>query len=185
MTVSADNAGRSVGYRRVVVTGLGALTGLGNDLDSNWDGLISGRSGVSPITAFEQDDRWATRIAGEIHDWDATDLIPKVEHKKMDRVALIGLHAALQAANDSGFDFNSGDPYRHGVVFGTGIGGIIAKARQCTKPSHDDTTIPDGTPGVVGGNSHDVCSSSAYRLEGGFTGSTTSGVSGRRDLEDI
>lgn len=125
MTVSADNAGRSVGYRRVVVTGLGALTGLGNDLDSNWDGLISGRSGVSPITAFEQDDRWATRIAGEIHDWDATDLIPKVEHKKMDRVALIGLHAALQAANDSGFDFNSGDPYRHGVVFGTGIGGII------------------------------------------------------------
>ncbi|MCH2148306.1 MAG: beta-ketoacyl-ACP synthase II [Phycisphaerales bacterium] len=125
MTVSAATAGHADGRRRVVVTGLGALTDLGNDLDTFWDALISGQSGVGPITAFEQDDRWTTRIAGEIRDWDATDLVPKVEHKKMDRVTLIGLHAALQAANHSGFDFNAGDPYRQGVVFGTGIGGII------------------------------------------------------------
>jgi 3-oxoacyl-[acyl-carrier-protein] synthase II len=111
--------------RRVVITGLGAVTDIGNDVDTFWDGLVTGRSGIGPITAFEQDDRWTTQIAGEIRDWDPTDLVPKSEHKKMDRVTLIGLHAALQAARDSGFDFDSGDPYRHGVVFGTGIGGII------------------------------------------------------------
>ena len=111
--------------RRVVITGLGAVTDIGNDVDSFWQGLVTGRSGIGAITAFEQDDRWTTQIAGEIRDWDPTDLVPKSEHKKMDRVTLIGLHAALQAARDSGFDFDSGDPYRHGVVFGTGIGGII------------------------------------------------------------
>mgnify|MGYP001283299594 CR=1 FL=1 len=127
--------------RRVVITGLGAVTDIGNDVDSFWQGLVTGRSGIGAITAFEQDDRWTTQIAGEIRDWDPTDLVPKSEHKKMDRVTLIGLHAALQAARDSGFDFDSGDPYRHGVVFGTGIGGIITGHHRAAADAEAELSV--------------------------------------------
>lgn len=110
--------------RRVVITGLGAISNLGLDVDSTWSGLLEGRSGVGPITAFEQDDSWVARIAGEVRDWDPADKLDRGEIKKTDRFAQLGLWAAIEAMESSGLDWEQGDPYRHGVVIGSGVGGI-------------------------------------------------------------
>ena len=87
--------------------------------------MINGRSGVAPIESFEQDDEWTTRFGGEIKNFDCSHVVEHREAKRMDRASLLGLVAAEEAANDSGYDFKSGDPYRHGVAIGSGIGGII------------------------------------------------------------
>ena len=116
---------KTITLRRVVVTGLGAVTDLGTDVASTWEGMLSGRSGVGPITAFEQDDEWTTRFAGEVSDFDPSKIVDVREAKRMDRASLLGLVAAEEAANDSGIDFATGDPDRRGVAIGSGIGGII------------------------------------------------------------
>jgi len=110
--------------RRVVITGLGAISNLGHDVASTWDGLIEGRSGIRTITAFEQDERWLSTIAGEIKEWDPTEKLDRNEIKKTDRFAQLGLWAAIEAMEDSGLDWEQGDPYRNGVVIGSGVGGI-------------------------------------------------------------
>ena len=110
--------------RRVVVTGLGVITGVGHDVPSTWSSLIAGRSGIGPITYFEWDDEWSTTIAGEVRDWDPDALLGKRESRKMDRFCLLAMHAADEAARDCGIDFTSGDPTRRGVVIGSGVGGI-------------------------------------------------------------
>ena len=110
--------------RRVVITGLGAISNLGHDVASTWAGFIEGRSGIGPITAFEQDDRWVARIAGEVRDWDPTQKIDRGEIKKTDRFAQLGLWAAIEAMENSGLDWEQGNPYRRGVVIGSGVGGI-------------------------------------------------------------
>ncbi len=116
----------SIHQRRVVVTGLGALSNVGADVATMWASLIEGRSGIGPITCFEQNDDWPARIAGQINDWDPRRRIDAREAKRMDRFCLLGLDAAVEAAEDSGFDFiNAADPYRQGVVIGSGIGGIL------------------------------------------------------------
>jgi 3-oxoacyl-[acyl-carrier-protein] synthase II len=115
----------SVPQRRVVVTGLGAITNVGADVPTMWRSLIEGRSGIDRISAFEQDDQWTVRIAGEIRDFDPKRVIDEREAKRMDRFCLLGLAAAVEAAADCGFDFSAGDPYRRGVVIGSGIGGIL------------------------------------------------------------
>jgi 3-oxoacyl-[acyl-carrier-protein] synthase II len=114
----------SLNQRRVVFTGLGSITNLGHDVTSTWSGLLEGRSGIRQITAFEQDDRWTTRIAGEISDWDPSDRLDHGEIKKMDRFSQLGVWAAAEAMEDSGLDWEQGDPYRRGVVIGSGVGGI-------------------------------------------------------------
>ena len=116
---------KTITLRRVVVTGLGAVTDLGTDAPSTWEGMVAGRSGVGPITAFEQDDEWTTKFAGEVSDFDSSKVADVREAKRMDRASLLGLVAAEEAANDCGIDFESGDPDRRGVAIGSGIGGII------------------------------------------------------------
>ncbi len=108
----------------MVVTGLGAISNLGHDVQSTWTGLLEGRSGIGPITAFEQDERWVTTIAGEVKDWDPATKLDRGEIKKTDRFAQLALWAAIEAMESSGLDWESGDPYRNGVVIGSGVGGI-------------------------------------------------------------
>ncbi len=110
--------------RRVVITGLGAISNLGTDVDSTWDGLREGRSGIRSITAFEQDERWNTTIAGEVQNWDPSEKLDRGEIKKTDRVAQLGIWAAVEAMENSGLDWEQCDPYRNGVVIGSGVGGI-------------------------------------------------------------
>ena len=116
---------RTITLRRVAVTGLGAITDLGNDVASTWEGMLSGRSGIGPITAFEQDDEWTVRFAGEVDDLDTSHCVDGREAKRMDRACLLGLVAAEEAAKDSGIDFQTGDHSRRGVAIGSGVGGII------------------------------------------------------------
>ena len=111
-------------HRRVVVTGLGAISNLGHDVPSTWSGLLEGRSGIGSITAFEQDERWVTTIAGEVRDWAPATKLERGEIKKTDRFAQLALWAAIEAMESSGFDWENSDVYRNGVVIGSGVGGI-------------------------------------------------------------
>ena len=115
----------SLPKRRVVVTGLGAVTDVGNDVPTLWRSLVEGRSGIDTIKCFEQSDEWTVRIAGEVRNWDPSSVLEHSELKRTDRFCALGMYAAEEAARDCGIDFKSGDPYRRGVAIGSGIGGIL------------------------------------------------------------
>ncbi|ATD67380.1 MULTISPECIES: beta-ketoacyl-ACP synthase II [Luteimonas] len=110
--------------RRVVITGIGILSPLGNDLASSWDGIVNGRSGIGPITHFDASN-FATRIAGEVKGFDATQWIAPKDVKKMDPFVHYGVAGGLMAIADSGIDIRqSPDAERIGVAIGAGIGGL-------------------------------------------------------------
>lgn len=115
-------------HRRVVITGYGALTDLGHDASSTWDAMKQGRSGIATIDHpdFDQYPDWTVRIAGQVSGWDPASVIDKKEARRLDRAAQLGLSAAIEAVRHSGWDPSSGEPTRHGVVVGSGIGGIYA-----------------------------------------------------------
>lgn len=109
--------------RRVVITGLGALTPLGNSVDETWRGMVEGRSGVGQITKFDASGYPAT-IAAEVKDFDIREYIDKREARKMDPFAHYSVAASMQAMQDAGLGEGSVDPERIGVVLGIGIGGF-------------------------------------------------------------
>ncbi|HEV2739687.1 MAG TPA: beta-ketoacyl-ACP synthase II [Candidatus Elarobacter sp.] len=110
--------------RRVVITGLGAVTPLGNSREAFWEGLVAGRSGVGPITAFDSH-KLTTQIAAEVKDFDAGALIGKRESRRMDRYAQMALVAAREAMEDAKFPEDPDVRARTGAIVATGIGGII------------------------------------------------------------
>jgi len=112
--------------RRVVITGVGAVTNLGHDAPSTWSAMREGRSGVSTVSdpAFDNYEGWTVRIAGAIKDWDAEKFIDKRELRRLDRCTQLGLVAAQEAIEASGLDLTREDPTRCGVVVGSGVGGI-------------------------------------------------------------
>ncbi len=109
--------------RRVVITGLGILSPLGNDLASSWDGIAAGRSGIGPITHFDAS-AFPTRIAGEVKDFDPGPWIAPKDIKKMDPFVHYGVAAAMMAIADSGLEITEADAERIGVAIGAGIGGL-------------------------------------------------------------
>lgn len=109
--------------RRVVITGLGALTPIGIGLDAYWEGLVSGRSGVGEITQFDASE-FDTRIAAEVKDFDPSDYMERKEARRMDRFAQFGVAAASMAIEDAKLDLDAVDKDRVGVLIGSGIGGI-------------------------------------------------------------
>lgn len=109
--------------RRVVVTGLGILSPVGNNIDSAWSAIINGRSGIGPITHFDAS-TFGTRIAGEVRDFDPTQWIPAKDVKKMDPFIHYGIAAGLMALDDSGLEISDANSERIGVAVGAGIGGI-------------------------------------------------------------
>ncbi|MDA0802939.1 MAG: beta-ketoacyl-ACP synthase II [Planctomycetota bacterium] len=115
---------RTVQLRRVVVTGIGALTDVGHTAPATWESLLAGRSGIDTISGFDQSIDWVCRIGGEVRGVNLDAVIDPREQKRMDRFCLFGVYAASEAAQDCGFDFKSGDPWRRGVAIGSGIGGI-------------------------------------------------------------
>ena len=115
---------RTLTLRRVVVTGLGAVTDCGHSAPATWDSMIHGRSGIGPVTAFAQSGDWSVTFGGEVRNLDYTKVLDPRDAKRMDRYCIFGYTAACEAAMDSGIDFTAGDPYRRGVAIGSGIGGI-------------------------------------------------------------
>lgn len=109
--------------KRVVVTGLGCVSPLGNDVSSTWKSLIVGQSGVGPITHYDAGE-YRTKIAAEVKGFDGAALYGSREARRMDRFTQFGLAAAEQAVQDARLDINDGNRDHIGVVIGSGIGGL-------------------------------------------------------------
>ncbi len=109
--------------RRIAITGLGAVSPLGNTLNDNWANLLAGKSGIGRITKFDAS-AYSVQIAGEVRDFDVTQYIAAKEARHMDTFIHYGIAASMQAVRDSGIDQAGLDPERVGVLVGSGIGGL-------------------------------------------------------------
>ena len=145
--------------RRVVVTGMGALTPIGNDLDSYWNGLISGTSGCANITHFDASN-FKTKFACELKGFDPADHFEKKEFRRYDRFSQYGIVAASEAINDSKLIDSSPNYDRIGVIWGAGIGGLETFQNEVLNFADGDGTprfnpffipkmIPDIAPGLI------------------------------------
>ena len=115
--------------RRVVVTGLGAVTPLGNDVSSSWEGILAGRSGIATITDYDVS-AYSTRFAGLIKDFDASQWLGPKEVRKTDPFIHYGIAAAKQALQQSGLEVTDANRERIGICIGSGIGGIGTIERE-------------------------------------------------------
>ncbi|MDD6552633.1 MAG: beta-ketoacyl-ACP synthase II [Prevotellaceae bacterium] len=109
--------------KRVVVTGLGAVTPVGNTPEETWENLVAGKSGAAPITLFDAS-RFKTHFACEVKNFKPMDYLDRKEARKMDRYCQMAMVSAIQAVKDSGLDLEKADKNRIGVIYGVGIGGI-------------------------------------------------------------
>ncbi len=145
--------------RRVVVTGLGALTPIGNNVKSYWDGLVSGRSGADLITYFDTS-KFKTNFACELKEFDALNHFERKEARKLDKFAQYAVVCSDEALLDSGINLDKIDRTRVGVIWGSGIGGFETIQNEMINFSEGDGTprfnpffipklIPDIAPGVI------------------------------------
>lgn len=109
--------------KRVVVTGLGAVTPLGNTPEETWENMVKGVSGAAPITLFDATN-FKTQFACEVKNWNSNEWIDRKDARKMDRYAQLAMASAVQGVKDSGLDLDQVDKNRVGVIYGVGIGGI-------------------------------------------------------------
>jgi len=117
------------GLRRVVITGLGAVTPIGNDVASYWDGLSSGRNGVAPITLFDAS-RHACRFGAEVKGFDSSGWLEPKEAKRWDRFCQFGVVAAKQAVAHAGLTIDESNQHRIGTAIGSGVGGLLMMETQ-------------------------------------------------------
>ncbi|MGB0198413.1 MAG: beta-ketoacyl-ACP synthase II [Flavobacteriaceae bacterium] len=145
--------------RRVVVTGLGALTPIGNSVSEFWEGLVSGTSGAAPITRFDAS-KFKTQFACELKDYNASDHFDRKEARKMDLFTQYAMVAADEAIKDSHIDLETLDKDRAGVIWGAGIGGLETFQNEVLSFAEGDGTprfnpffipkmIPDIAPGMI------------------------------------
>ncbi len=109
--------------RRVVITGLGAVTPLGNTVDDTWKNLLAGASGAAPVEIFDTEG-YATRFSASVKNFDISQYMSAKDARKMDVFIHYGVAAGIQALDDAGFNVNDHDPHRIGVAIGSGIGGL-------------------------------------------------------------
>jgi 3-oxoacyl-[acyl-carrier-protein] synthase II len=144
--------------RRVVVTGLGIVSPVGNSIPLAWDAIVNGRSGIGPVTSFDPAG-FATTIAGEVRNFDPTAFIPPKDAKKMDEFIHYGVAASFMALDDSGLQITDQNAERIGVIVGSGIGGILGIEETAIKysqggprkisPFYVPSTIINMLPGHV------------------------------------
>jgi 3-oxoacyl-[acyl-carrier-protein] synthase II len=151
----------STSRRKVVVTGLGLITPVGVGVERAWPALLAGTSGGGPVTHFDCDERFVTRIACEVKDFDASGVLDPKEVRRYDRFAQFALVAADEAMRSAGLEGapEGVDPTRFGVIFGSGIGGIstfeeqsrllLERGPQRVSPFFVPMFIPDIAPGLI------------------------------------
>lgn len=125
--------------KRVVVTGIGALTPVGNTAQTYWDGLLAGTSGADFITQFDAE-KFRTRFACEVKNFDATQYLDRKEARKIDRFTQFGLIVSDEAVKDAGISKETMDPDRIGVIFSSGIGGLITFQEEVINFAKGDGT---------------------------------------------
>lgn len=125
--------------KRVVVTGLGALTPIGNNIQEYWEGLASGKSGSAPITYFDTE-KFKTKFACEIKNFDTSDFFDRKEVRRLDRFAQYALVASDEAIIDSKINLDTVDKYRVGVIWGAGIGGLETFQNEVLNFANGDGT---------------------------------------------
>ena len=173
--------------KRVVITGLGALTPVGNSAPETWQALVNGANGIAPITAFDATN-FKTQFAGEVKNFDPCVVIDRKEARKMDRYSQFSVYVANEALQDSGLDLEKEDRSRVGVIWGSGMGGlqsteeeIIDFAKGDGVPRFNPFMIPKAIPSIaaglisirfgLGGPSYSVstaCSSSSHAVGSAF-----------------
>lgn len=173
--------------KRVVITGLGALTPVGNSAPETWRALVNGENGIAPITAFDAS-QYKTQFAGEVKGFDPTTVIDKKEVRRMDRYAQFSVCVADEALRDSGLDLEQEDRSRVGVIWGSGMGGLLTTEEQIIDfakgdgvPRFNPFMIPKAIPSIaaghisirfgLGGLSFSVstaCSSSSHAVASAF-----------------
>ena len=126
-------------FKRVVITGMGALTPLGNSVDEYWNGLINGVSGAAPIQLFDAA-KFRTKFACEVKNFEPTDFLDKKEARKIDRFTQFALVASDQAMLDAGLNKDNINPDRIGVVLGSGIGGLTTFQNEVMEFAKGDGT---------------------------------------------
>ena len=109
--------------RRVVVTGLGVVTSLSCQVSDLWQRILAGESGIHPIRLFDTAGYKVT-FGGDVQDWEPSEYITAKDAKRLDRFTQFAMVAATDAVNDSGVDFSQEEPFRCGVILGSGIGGL-------------------------------------------------------------
>ncbi|MBL7130754.1 MAG: beta-ketoacyl-ACP synthase II [Candidatus Omnitrophica bacterium] len=119
-----------MGKRRVVVTGLGVISPVGSEVSTMWDSLLKGKSGISRITSFDAS-KFDSQIAGEVKNFDPLKFVSFKESKRMDRFVQFAVAASKNAFRDSGIDIHKEDPYRVGVLVGSGVGSLHTMQEQC------------------------------------------------------
>ena len=136
--------------RRVVVTGLGAISPVGNNVADSWQAVVNGRSGIAPITTFDVS-QYTTRFGGAVKDLDISASLPPKEARKMDPFIQYGMAAAIEALNDSGLVATDENRRRIGVAIGSGIGGIgsIEDARVLLDARGPRKISPFFVPGAI------------------------------------
>ena len=143
--------------KRVVVTGIGAITPIGNNIAEYWAGLSNGVSGAGPITLFDSTE-FKTQFACEVKNFDATQFMPKKEVRRSDRFALLGMLTRDQALEDAGLDSSKLDLDRVGVMWGAGIGGLQSLESEVTanskggRPRYSPFLIPKMIIDIVSGH---------------------------------
>ncbi len=143
--------------RRVVVTGLGAITPLGNNVTDYWNNLLNGVSGAAPITRFDAS-KFKTKFACEVKGFNAEDFLERKEARKIDLFSQYGLVSAMQAVKDAGLDKEGAfDPDRAGVIWGSGIGGLQTFQDECFAFAKGDGT-PRFNPFFIPKMIADICS---------------------------
>lgn len=152
--------------RRVVVTGLGTVNPLSCQVNECWDKIVAGETGIRPVQAMDTS-KMRSRISGEVLDWDPTQFIDRREANRLDRFTQFAVAAGAEAVSDSKIDFGDFDPFRGGVIMGSGIGGLGTIHEQIEKliargPGRvSPMTIPKLMLNAAGGNL-----SIAYGLRG-------------------
>ena len=117
---------------RVVITGMGAITPVGNDVPTFWESLKTGKCGIGPITKFDVSD-FKVKLGAEVKDFDPTQYMEKREARRADANVHYAMAAAIQAVEQAGLKEGNFDPYRTGVIFGSGVGGLHVAEQEVPK----------------------------------------------------
>ena len=170
--------------RRVVITGLGAVTPVGLTAAESWEAVKAGKCGIGPITLYGASNMKA-KLAGEVKGFDPANYMEKREARKVDRFAQFALAAAQEAVEQSGLDFAKEDPYRCAIIMSAGIGGLITLQNECVKGSQKgfDKISPFFIPMAIG-NMASAHIAIKYGLKGMATCPTTACAGGTNAVGD-